>query len=83
MQSLRHRLGSAFRSTFRTSGIESVEERPPSPGVSTIKSNRSKKSRNKRSWTSIFKPNGKRTRSGKRLWVLLQEWREQLTTLLT
>lgn len=57
MQSLRSRMGSALRRASGTFGTESDEERPPSPGGSSIKSTPSKRKRK----ISIFKPDGKRT----------------------
>lgn len=48
MQSLRSRVGSVLRRASGTFGTESDEERPPSPGGSSIKSTPSKKNRRKR-----------------------------------
>jgi len=53
-------MGSALRRASGTFGTESDEERPPSPGGSSIKSNPSKRKRR----ISIFKPDGKRTTGG-------------------
>ena len=60
MQSLRSRVGSAIRRASGTFGTESDEERPPSPGGSSIKSNPSKRKRR----ISIFRPDGKRAPGG-------------------
>lgn len=60
MQSLRSRIGSTLRRASGTFGTESDEERPPSPGGSSIKSTPSKRRRK----ISIFKSDGKRTAGG-------------------
>ena len=60
MQSLRSRVNSAIRRASGTFGTESDEERPPSPGGSSIKSTPSKRKRR----ISIFRPDGKRPPGG-------------------
>jgi hypothetical protein len=60
IQSLRSRVGSVFRRPSGTFSTESDEERPPSPGGSSIKSNPSKRKRR----LSIFRPDGKRAPGG-------------------
>ncbi len=53
-------MNSAIRRASGTFGTESDEERPPSPGGSSIKSNPSKRKRR----ISIFRPDGKRPPGG-------------------
>src|SRR5258706_3895531 len=60
MQSPRSRVNSAIRRASGTFGTESHEERPPSPGGSSIKSNPSKRKRR----ISILRPDGKRPPGG-------------------
>jgi len=59
MQSLRNRMGTVLKKASGTLSTESDEERPPSPGGSSIKSTPSKRKRK----ISIFRPDRKRTQN--------------------